>query len=52
VRPVHVDLEGEALERVRGLVGRASLRIAGRLEKDGRSWILAEPRLLSVDSLE
>jgi hypothetical protein len=52
VRPVYVELEGDALERVRRLVGRASLRMAGRLEKESRSWVLAEPRLLSVDSID
>jgi len=49
VRPVHVELGGDALERVRGLVGRASLRMTGRLEKDNRSWVLVDPRLVSVD---
>lgn len=51
IRPVHVELEGEALERVRGLVGRASLRLKGRLEKDNRSWVLATPKLVAVDEL-
>jgi hypothetical protein len=52
MRPVHVDLAGRELERVRPLVGRASVRFAGRLEKVGRSWRLFEPRLLAVDEIE
>jgi hypothetical protein len=52
VRPVHVELQGEQLERVRHLVGRASLRLVGRLEKGPRSWHLADPRLIGVDPID
>lgn len=50
-RPLHVDLQGADFERVRPLAGRASLTLEGRLEKSGRSWVLADPRLRQVEEV-
>lgn len=50
-RPLHVALAGADFERVRALAGRASLTLEGRLEKSGRSWVLADPSLRHVEEI-